>query len=109
MLLLLRLILKVRRVVFPLQVKGCKVCFGSETDSFPLDRLKDVSKPQEIEAWTKFDFLGRGTVYSPLKWSKEHFTGVDFDHKSKSKGIWRFQDKKWANDVDEELGNYDFL
>ncbi len=23
--------------------------------------------------------------------------------------IWKFQDKKWAQDVDDELGNYDFL
>jgi alpha-amylase len=73
------------------------------------DRLKDISKPQKIEAWTKFKFPGRGGKYSALKWNKEHFTGVDRNHKSKSQGIWRFQKKSWAYDVDEELGNYDYL
>ncbi|TVY49439.1 Alpha-amylase, partial [Lachnellula cervina] len=75
----------------------------------PQDRLKEVGKPYKIEAWTKFDFPGRGNTYSPLKWNKEHFNGVDHDHRTKSQAIWRLQGKKWAYDVDEELGNYDFL
>lgn len=85
------------------------MCFESAANRSSPDRLKEISKPQKIEAWTKFDFPGRGAVHSSLKWSKEHFTGVDYNQKSKSKGIWRFQSKKWAHDVDEELGNYDFL
>jgi hypothetical protein len=95
---------------FPLEGVGVKcVLGGSAADRSPLDRLEEISKLQEIEVWTKFDFPGRGSMHSPLKWSREHFSGVDFDHKSKSKGIWRFQSKKWALDVDEELANYDFL
>jgi alpha-amylase len=23
--------------------------------------------------------------------------------------VWKFEGKEWADDVDEELGNYDFL
>jgi alpha-amylase len=71
--------------------------------------LKEISKPHRIEAWTRFDFPGRNDTYSTLKWTKEHFTGVDWDQKSGSLGIWRFQGKKWAHDVGEEMGNYDFL
>ena len=71
--------------------------------------MKEISKPQKIEAWTKFDFPGRGVTYSQLKWNKDHFTGVDWNQRSKSQGIWRFQRKKWAHDVDEELANYDYL
>jgi alpha-amylase len=78
-------------------------------DRFSPDRLKVIGKPQKIEAWTKFDFPGRSAAYSPLKWNKEHFTGVDRDERSKSEAIWRFKSKKWAYDVDEELANYDFL
>lgn len=85
------------------------MCLRRMADRFSPDRLKEISKPQKIEAWTKFDFPGRGATYSPLKWNKEHFTGVDHDQRSKSNGIWRFQGKKWAHDVDEELANYDFL
>lgn len=44
-----------------------------------------------------------------MRWNKDHFTGVDYDNKSKTNAVWRFDDKKWAYDVDEELGNYDYL
>jgi alpha-amylase len=44
-----------------------------------------------------------------MKWSKDHFTGVDYDEKTKCSGVWRLQGKDWAYDVDEELANYDFL
>jgi hypothetical protein len=44
-----------------------------------------------------------------MRWNKTHFTGVDYDNKSKTNAVWRFARKKWAYDVDEELGNYDYL
>ena len=44
-----------------------------------------------------------------MKWNKAHFTGTDYCHKSKANAVWRFEGKKWAPDVDEELGNYDYL
>lgn len=62
-----------------------------------------------IEAWTRYRFDGRGDKYSSLRWNKEHFTGIDWDDRMKRGGIWRFEGKKWAKDVDEELGNYDYL
>ncbi|KAI6379930.1 hypothetical protein MCOR25_001831 [Pyricularia grisea] len=73
------------------------------------DRRQEISKPHQIEAWTKFNFPGRGETYSPLKWTAEHFTGVDYDQSSKANGIWKFCGKEWARDVDGEFGNYDFL
>ncbi|KAK3377223.1 glycoside hydrolase family 13 protein [Lasiosphaeria ovina] len=68
-----------------------------------------ADEPYEIEAWTGYTFPGRGDTYSPLKWRKEHFTGIDYDSKRGEKGVWRFAGKQWAPDVDEELGNYDYL
>ena len=62
-----------------------------------------------IEAWTGFDFKSRDGAYSSMRWNKSHFTGVDYDNKSKTNAIWRFQRKEWAYEVDEELGNYDYL
>lgn len=44
-----------------------------------------------------------------MKWNKSHFTGVDFDDKSKTSAIWLFEGKSWAYEVDEELGNCDYL
>lgn len=78
-------------------------------DLFPLDRLKEIGKPQKIHSWTKFDFPGRGKTYSSMKWNSEHFNGVDWDQRSQFKGIYRFKNKSWAYEVDEELGNYDYL
>jgi alpha-amylase len=44
-----------------------------------------------------------------MRWNKAHFTGVDYDNASKTQGVWLLEGKKWAEDVDEELGNYDYL
>ena len=80
------------------------------------DRTKEGeagAKEQEVEVWTGFEFPGRtgtkGEGYSRMKWGKRHFTGVDYDALSGESGVWRLEGKKWADDVDEELGNYDFL
>ena len=50
--------------------------------------------------------------YSSLKWTHEHFTGVDWDHRTRKKGIYRItsdQHKGWSKWVDSENGNYDYL
>ncbi|KAH6637162.1 glycoside hydrolase superfamily [Chaetomium tenue] len=44
-----------------------------------------------------------------MRWTHDHFTGVDYDYDTEKHGIWKFDGKEWADDVDEELGNYDFL
>lgn len=80
----------------------------SEADS-EIDRNQVISKPEKIEAWTGFDFKGRNGQYSSMKWNKAHFTGTDYDHKSRKNAVWLFDGKEWAHDVDEELGNYDYL
>ncbi|KAK4249129.1 glycoside hydrolase [Corynascus novoguineensis] len=64
---------------------------------------------QDIEAWTGFEFPGRKGRYSRMKWNKEHFTGVGHDRLRGEDGVWKLEGKEWAEDVDEELGNYDFL
>ncbi|KAI6359413.1 hypothetical protein MCOR25_007068 [Pyricularia grisea] len=75
----------------------------------PKDRRKRIGPPGQIEAWTKFDFPDRRDQYSSLRWNKAHFTGVDYDHATGEKAIWLFDNKKWAEDVNKELGNYDYL
>ncbi|KAF9533777.1 glycoside hydrolase family 13 protein [Crepidotus variabilis] len=76
------------------------------------NRLKDAGPPRTIQGWTAFDYSGRGDKYSPMKWTQEHFTGVDWDDKAKTKGIFRITSpghKGWSRNVDSELGNYDYL
>ncbi|RDB26138.1 Glucan 1,4-alpha-maltohexaosidase [Hypsizygus marmoreus] len=76
------------------------------------DRLKDAGPEREVEGWTAFDFPGRNKKYSALRWTQEHFTGLDWDHKTRTKGIYRITGpghKGWSRHVDSELGNYDYL
>ncbi|KAK3938965.1 glycoside hydrolase superfamily [Diplogelasinospora grovesii] len=75
----------------------------------PKDRTKAIGEAEEIQAWTGYNFPGRGSTYSPLKWNKNHFTGIDYDNKRRTNAVWKFEGKEWATDVDEELGNYDYL
>ena len=76
----------------------------------PSNRMQDQSDLIKISAPTVFDFPGRGGKYSNFKWRYEHFTGVDWDNYSKrSDRIYQFANKKWAEDVSGEMGNYDFL
>ena len=47
-----------------------------------------------------------------MRWNKSHFSGTDYDQKTKTNGVWKFvghEKKGWAKDVDKELGNYDYL
>lgn len=90
---------------------------ADETEKFmavkvdPMDRNKEISKPFEIEGWTKFTFPGRGDTYSSFKWLSHHFTAVDFDQATGEKAIFRILGchKSFADEVDPELGNYDYL
>jgi len=74
-----------------------------------IDRTTVIGKPEVIEAWTGFNFKGRAGAYSSMRWNKNHFTGVDYDNISSTNAVWQFMDKSWAYEVDEELGNYDYL
>jgi alpha-amylase len=75
------------------------------------DRSKFLTDNYDIEGWTKFTFPGRKDKYSKMKWGFEHFTGVDWDNKGQKKAIFMIsgEGKHWAEDVDEENGNYDYL
>jgi alpha-amylase len=73
------------------------------------DRTKEIGREREILAWTRFDFPARKGRYSGLRLTKEDFNAIDWDDKRKERGIFRWSDRRWASDVDGELGNYDFL
>lgn len=75
------------------------------------DRNKEISDVHNIEAWTGFDFPGRNGKYSEFKWNFQHFSGVDFDQKSGTNGIFKIvgEDKDWNDGVSEEKGNFDYL
>ncbi|KAG8935957.1 hypothetical protein FRC02_005432 [Tulasnella sp. 418] len=91
---------------------------ADRTETFPAvecdpdNRLRDNAPVRNIKAWTAFDFPARGDKYSSMKWTQEHFTGVDWDELTKKKAIYRIVGqghKGWSKKVDTELGNYDYL
>jgi len=81
----------------------------------PERRGEPIGEPREIEAWTHFDFPGRGGRYSTLQWHWWHFNAVDAsatDASATDAGgddIYLFEGKRFADDVDLEKGNYDYL
>jgi len=77
----------------------------------PDNREEDISEPYDIEGWTKFTFPGRNGQYSDFQWNYTHFNGTDYDAKEEKEGVFRIlgENKYWNNNVDKELGNYDFL
>ncbi len=77
----------------------------------PSEREQEVTDAYEIEAWTGFNFDGRGGKYSDFKWHWYHFTGTDYDEKNKKSAIFKFMGdgKDWSQGVDGENGNYDYL
>lgn len=77
----------------------------------PSDRNQEISGTYQIQAWTKFDFPGRGNTYSSFKWRWYHFDGTDWDESRKLNRIYKFRGtgKAWDWEVDTENGNYDYL
>ncbi len=78
-------------------------------DTHPADREEQISGPHEIEVWTRFTFPGRNGKYSKHTWSKENFSGTDYDQATGDKGIYLFEGKKWNQETDSENVNFDYL
>ncbi|KAG0008248.1 hypothetical protein BGZ80_003656 [Entomortierella chlamydospora] len=75
------------------------------------DRNKELGEAYDIEAYTKFLFKGRNKKYSDFQWHFHHFTGTDWDAREKKKAIFKIvgENKSFAEDVDSENGNFDYL
>lgn len=73
------------------------------------DRLRRLAEDKKIRAWTKFKFPGRRQKYSSFKWKSRHFTAVDWDDKTGTSAVFKLLDRQWAQKVDKEYGNYDYL
>ncbi|KAI8352608.1 glycoside hydrolase superfamily [Mortierella sp. GBAus27b] len=90
---------------------------GDETELFQAvavaddDRNKEIEEPHDIEAYTKFTFPGRKGKYSDFIWHYYHFSGTDWDAKAERKAVFKImgKNKSFAEDVDGEKGNFDYL
>nr|AAF00567.1 raw starch digesting amylase precursor [Cytophaga sp.] len=77
----------------------------------PSNRNQETSGEYNIQAWTGFNFPGRGTTYSNFKWQWFHFDGTDWDQSRSLSRIFKFRGtgKAWDWEVSSENGNYDYL
>lgn len=88
---------------------------GDEMEQVPVccedfERRNDDSAPVRTAGlMTRLTFPGRGGRYSDFIWDASCFTGTDWDALRKERGLYRIQGKRWADDVDREHGNYDYL
>ncbi|KAI0250198.1 glycoside hydrolase family 13 protein [Lactifluus subvellereus] len=93
-------------------------CGGDRTETLSVipvndaNRLEEIGPTRLIEGWTVFDFSARGGKYSQFRWTQDHFTGIDWDHRTRKRGIYKIvgrDHKGWSPNVDNERGNYDYL
>jgi alpha-amylase len=82
-------------------------------EAVPVDannRNRDVGGVNPIKVWTKFTFPGRGDTYSAKKWTWRDFDSVNHNmYKPGDNTIYRFKNTPFEVEVDQSLGNYDFL
>ena len=76
----------------------------------PQNRNEQIGGEQTIRVRSRFTFPGRKGKYSTFIWDHRHFTGTDWNEETQSGGqIYRFSGKQWAEPVDNEFGNFDYL
>ncbi|MBM7703847.1 alpha-amylase [Metabacillus iocasae] len=75
------------------------------------NRNQETSGDYTIQAWTGFNFPGRGNTHSSFKWQWYHFDGTDWDQSRSLSRIYKFRGtgKAWDWEVSTENGNYDYL
>ena len=73
------------------------------------DRNRKAAEEEPGRVFTRFDFPGRGERYSAFRWDHRCFTGVDHNALDPGHRLFLLQGKEWAQDVDGEKGNYDYL
>ena len=96
------------------------------------NRNRAVNRVRMESLHTRFNFPGRNGCYSSFQWNHTHFTGCqqekpgysyteppwwkfwrrpswEINGEGERDRIFRFENKQWAQDVDCENGNFDYL
>lgn len=79
-----------------------KVDFGNHN-------IELTTQDEMVKVATKFTFPNRKHKYSSFEWNWTHFDGIDYNNANGEHAIFKFKDKQWNQEVDEEYGNYDYL
>ena len=93
--------------------------YSQEIKAYKLDparRNTGKVTTKVIKAQTGFKFLGRRKRYSAFKLNKDHFLGVDINERKPDfrlpdgrRPVYKFVERRWPEDVDEENENYAYL
>lgn len=79
----------------------------------PEDRTEIENEEFKALAHTRFTFPGRNGQHSEFIWDKQCFSGVDVIEQPDESGVFKlvneYGDGQWNEEVDEELGNFDYL
>ena len=73
------------------------------------DHTRVLEKGLAVRLFTRFTFPGRKGKYSNFIWDAQCFTGSNWDERRCKENLYLMEGKRWAEDVDEEKGNYDYL
>ncbi|NDL61749.1 alpha-amylase [Acerihabitans arboris] len=77
------------------------------------DREEIEERAIDATAWTRFTFPARQGQYSRFVWDHKCFSGIDLIEDPDEKGIFKivteYTRDGWNEEVDDELGNYDYL
>lgn len=73
------------------------------------NREQETGEEETVEVWTKFTFPGRNHKYSDFEWNWTHFSGIDYNSRTKEVALYKLKNKTWQMDVDMEHGNFDYL
>ena len=69
----------------------------------------ETAEKETVQVATRFTFPGRKHKYSDFEWNWTDFDGIDYNNKTGENAIFKFINKKWGAEVDEEFGNFDYL
>ena len=73
------------------------------------NKYQIISDKEMIISPTIYTFPARKDKYSAFHWNHKHFSGIDYDMRTKRHATFLFEDKQWNEQVDEENGNFDYL
>lgn len=73
------------------------------------NRVQENGEEETVDVWTKFTFPGRDHKYSDFEWNWTHFSGIDYNSRTKEHALYKLKNKTWQMNVDHEHGNFDYL
>ena len=75
----------------------------------PDNRLEAQGPAEDGSVYTRFTFPGRRKKYSDFTWDHTCFTSVDWNGQDPDHHLFLLDGKGFAQDVDREHGNFDYL